>query len=194
MRTRALHAFCRVLVQSDSTHPLGSARAEEGLRLARQLDDPALVAHALYVLGLYAQYADDESGAATLLAGAVQSFAEQGRMDATVAAAQFSYALTVLFAGDTDRAAEICHQGYHACLAYGDRWGRSQLLGCMAVVAMAEGDIECGRSYIVERLKIKRTLGDTLGVAIGLDLSAAFAVATGAYERGARLRGAAGRV
>jgi non-specific serine/threonine protein kinase len=193
-RTGALLAFCRVLVQSDDGHLVGSAWAEEGLRLARRFGDPFLLAHAQYILGLYAQFTDDEDAALALLGESVEAYARLDVMDATVASAQFAYALTLLFAGGVEGATRLCQRCYDACVAVDDLWWRSQILSCMVVAALEVGDVERGYAHTVERLSIKRELGDTLGVVLALESMSAVAVAAGANERAARMHGAAKRI
>ena len=58
-RARALHAFCRVLVQSEQDRRPGSERAEEGLRLAQRFVD-ALVSKGQ--MDLIADFASQSSG------------------------------------------------------------------------------------------------------------------------------------
>jgi predicted ATPase/DNA-binding CsgD family transcriptional regulator len=194
-RVAAQSAYSRILI-TQGDHVNAAVSVAACLELAGQLDDPLLVTRATQDLGMHLLMAGQQlTRAQQLLEAALTGYDRVDHSDdASVAIARMSLALTVLYQGDPQRAAQL----FADCRAvYQDRWDdwcRAHMLVGSGLVAIANGDSAGATGYLLEALPYRMKLGDTVGVAQATELLGRAVAACGDYERSARLTGAAHRI
>jgi non-specific serine/threonine protein kinase len=194
-RVRALAAHVRVLV-AQMNRAESAPCVVECVELARRLSDPALLALATSQRAFYTlRCGDGPAAAQPLLEEALARYSALAHPDlegATVTRA--SLAMALLFQGETARAAALCAEAREICVAAGERWCRSHALVASALVAQAQDRPGEARGYLRDSLPLRESLGDTLGLAISIEVLAGTAAMEGESIRAATLRGAGRRV
>ncbi|WP_455362114.1 ATP-binding protein [Streptomyces sp. SYSU K21746] len=97
------------------------------------------------------------------------------------------FALTGM--GRLTEAREEAHALRRLCVALGERWTRAYLDYQLAVIALLQADPERAVEHARAMLVGKRGLGDSFGLALGLDVLAAGLAAQGEGERAAHVFG-----
>ncbi|WP_256557327.1 BTAD domain-containing putative transcriptional regulator [Lentzea sp. HUAS12] len=161
---------------------------------AAVLGDEDADVYATYVQGAAAVFDDDLPLGARLLAEADRRHAELGHLDSNVVMARVALAITAAFAGELDRAAEICTKARVVCEENGELWARAFALYVLAFVAMGRGDVAEARELATTSLRIKEQFHDLLGIAVSVELLALISVITGSASHAALLLGGADRV
>jgi DNA-binding CsgD family transcriptional regulator len=131
----------------------------------------------------------DLSTADTLLSAALEHL--QDSDPAMAAITMVSLGIAALYTGDTDRAVELCAASLSVCRAHGDQWLLANALVGGAMVDLARGKPVEANGHLHEALVLMRPFGNTLGVALALDLLAVAEADSGQYRRAALLMGAA---
>ncbi|RHW29048.1 protein kinase [Nocardioides immobilis] len=187
VRARALRSACLWAVMQGDVD--AAARLlEEGRALVTGLDPDA---ETLFVqaAGFVALFTGDPARAAQLLDEARRALAATGN-ERELAFCTALLALDYVLLGDLDGALE-----HHAvCLALtepaGETWLRSWSIWCAGLALWARSDSTAAHELVTESLRLKRLLGEPLGIAVGLDTLAWF-TADGDPERASVLLGAA---
>jgi non-specific serine/threonine protein kinase len=193
-RVPLLSAYSRVLVtQMDLAE--GAASTAECLELARRFDDPSLLAQATQDLAIHTlRSGGDPPRARVLLEEAIARSDALGRPDVEGATmTRLALAMALLFEGETARADALCAECRETCVAAGERWCRSHALVASALVAQAQGEPGRATGYLRESLQLREALGDTVGMALAIDVLAGAAAMDGDALRAATLRGAGRR-
>ena len=172
----------------------GGAILEQCRSLALELDDPATLAYATHLLGLYAMFKDD-------LVRAVELFLEGlARYEATDVTHDYpnglrmQLATTYLLQNDVDQAFNVVRDVHRRCEQCGERWLLSYAIWGLGFVALARGQLEQADVHLRDSLRIKRFFHDTLGLALALDVLAWTTAARGEGERAAVLLGGASQL
>jgi predicted ATPase/DNA-binding CsgD family transcriptional regulator len=194
-RAAALSAYTRVLM-TQGNHTGAAASADESLRLARELDDPALITRAIQDLGMHLLMLGEQlPRAQALLEEALEGYGRIGHADRTsLGMARLALAITALYRGDRERAEQLCDECYAFCQEHVDQWHRGQVLLSLALIALANRDPDRATEHLRHILPIRQALGDTTGIAQAIELLGRAATASADYERSARLTGAAHRI
>jgi non-specific serine/threonine protein kinase len=193
-RVRILSAYSRVLI-TQMARPEGAASTAECLELARRFGDPTLLAQAVQDHAIYLLRCGDDLAVAQV--ALEEALARDTALDRPAGEGgtmiRLSLAMALLFQGETTRAAALCAQCRETCAAAGDRWCRSHALVVSALVAQAQGEPGRATGYLRESLRLREALGDTVGMALSIDVLAGPAAAEGDAVRAATLRGAGQR-
>lgn len=188
VRAGVLAGSCRLPPRHGDYAPT-IPRAEEALRLYRELGDQPGVARMLFQLGTLAEWQGDDEGAVARLEEALALFRKLE--DATwVGLALENLADAAYRRGDYARAAALADEALTASRAGGDAIVATQALAGVAQVACATGDYRRAAAALQESLALAVEVGHQVGVADSLAGSASLAVATGKGEAAARLLGA----
>ncbi|OLB63896.1 MAG: hypothetical protein AUI10_13450 [Actinobacteria bacterium 13_2_20CM_2_72_6] len=193
-RVPLLSAYNRILITQMDLAAGGPSTAES-LELARRLGDPTLLAQAHRDFAIYLlRCGDDPPAAQAALEEALDRSAALGdTVREEVTMTRLSLAMALLYQGETTRADALCAQCREICVAAGERWCRSHALVASALVAQAHGEPGRATGYLRESLRLREALGDTVGLALAIDVLAGAAATDGDAVRAATLRGAGRR-
>jgi len=161
---------------------------EEGTALVTGLDGDAETL-LVQAAGFVALFTGDPTRAAQLLDEARRGFADAGN-DRELAFSTVLLALDHVLLGDLDGALDH----HSACLALteaaGETWLRSWTIWCAGLALWARADSTAAHELVIESLRLKRLVGEPVGIAVLLDTLAWF-TADRDPERAAVLLGAA---
>ncbi|OLE29850.1 MAG: hypothetical protein AUG44_02615 [Actinobacteria bacterium 13_1_20CM_3_71_11] len=191
-RLRGLQAYTLLLMGHGDSATAGS-RCQEWLALATELGDPHWQARANSRMGQVLLLQGDVPGALRALERARPVFEAAPDSDFGAALFTLAFAMATFFAGDARRGAELCARLRETCLRRGERWWYGYVLTSSSYPAVAAGELAEAAGYLRESLRIRRELGDSIGIASSLERLAWLAAANGQPERAARLLGAADR-
>jgi predicted ATPase/DNA-binding CsgD family transcriptional regulator len=167
--------------------------ANEAERVAAAVPRTDVRAHAAHVRGLAALFAGDLGRAGDRLAAAADLYVDAGVNDALSTLIEVDRAITYLFDGRPAAAADAIERCRQVCVVRGDRWVLSHALQVAALAEFLRGDLGTAAALVEESMTTKRRFHDVLGIALGLDLLAWVAAASGEPARAATLLGAAHR-
>jgi DNA-binding CsgD family transcriptional regulator/tetratricopeptide (TPR) repeat protein len=189
-RARALWATGYVATrQGDIPHALDLL--EECRRLARQLGEPTLQAHADSAAGLTLTFADDLTAATEALHRSLAHYRCTGAgPDTQQALALFFLAYVNCLTGDTDGAVALCRECEALCVAHEEHWVRAWALWGLGLAQWLRGDLAHAQIQLRTALRIKYEFGDRSGVLLTAAALAWTAATSGDAERAARLLGA----
>ncbi len=163
-------------------HESARARAQEALRLYRDLDDPWGVAYATMTVGVTFAEAGDLAAARPFLEASMLAFRELGNEYYTGVAAE-NVAWVVHGLGDKHRARALLEENLERARALNNRRHEMIAIDGLAIFARDDGRLEEALSMLGEVLKFSRELGDRLELAIGLgSLAEVLALAGESYR------------
>ncbi|MDL4819341.1 ATP-binding protein [Actinomadura opuntiae] len=167
---------------------LGRAAAQ-----ARAEGDRDAVALVTCCEGATALFAGDVDRSLRLL-GAADELGEDAGADVLLLLVEVFRGVAHLFKGDHAAAVEHAGRGARAGEEHGELWVRSYgtLVGGLAL--WLAGDLDASLERLRWSLRIKRDLGDELGMTLGLEAIAGCLCSGGEYVRAARLLGASDRM
>lgn len=170
--------------------------ADGALELAAATGDDESVACATHVRGLGALFAGDLGLAVTLLDEAAAGYRDLGSAGAVGMSllVDVHLALALLFEGESARAVTVAERCRNRCLVAGERWILSYAVLVTGLAEFVRGDATATSALVSEALVAKRDLGDTLGIAVSLDVLGWVAASEGEHDRAATLLGASHRV
>ncbi len=151
---------------------------EEGLALARELEDARLVGNMLIQLGWSALRTGRFSLAATRLAEAQVLFTEI-RHHWGMAAALSGQGEVSLRQGNYERAIGFLSESAALSRQLGNKWGLGTVLGTQAWAAQRQGDFDSARELLAESIRLREEIGDKGGTAWCLERLAEMAAADG---------------
>ncbi|WP_067480581.1 LuxR C-terminal-related transcriptional regulator [Actinomadura hibisca] len=187
----ALAALLATL-QSD---PDGAAEClEPAERRALADGDRCGLAYVRESQGLAALYAGRAEEAARLLAESVGLHRQAGTDDVLVPTATLFLSVACALNGDIAAATRHAADAVEATEAAGELWCRSYGQCAHGMAQMLGGDPEQALPWLREGLRIKRDLGDRMGVALALDMIGATLITLGDAAAGMRLFGVADRL
>ncbi len=158
---------------------------EEGLALARALDDDWLAAWMLRNLGRVAHDHQDDEAAFQFLEESLDLTRRVG--DTRGIALSLHYLGVVSLGSRLEQAHEHLTESIELFRQIGDRRGLAWGLHYLAIAALELGDIEAAHQAEVESLKLRKELGDKRGIAECLEGHACRLSATGQAEAAIRL-------
>jgi non-specific serine/threonine protein kinase len=163
---------------------------EESVSIAREIDEPLVLARALRNLSLIKLFSGRVSEAVSLV-GESLSVAQRIDDEASIAGSLLVMALAAYFANDTTTARTHAQQSADLHRKLGDEKVVAFLLACLASLAIDRADHPEAVAHLAESLAISRAMGDRVDVAFVLETAATLAAATGEPDRALRLAGAA---
>jgi len=166
----------------------------ESRAMATEIGDAASFAFSTHVLGLSALFHDSEL-AVRLLREALSLYEQAEDIgDDVVVGLRVQLGLALLFEGEYDAAAVQFAVCGRLCTVAGEKWLLSYSLYGEAFISFVRGDLEQGIDLAREAVVIKRFVGDTLGLAVSLDLLAWLDAESGRAAEAAVLLGTASRL
>jgi predicted ATPase/DNA-binding XRE family transcriptional regulator len=173
-------------------------RLDEAVVLARQANDPGLLAEALWACGILTYHEGDLGPAETLIEEALnilRSLEEEGAASRwQVASAIGDLGLIALTAGDIDLATLRYTESIRLAQAPGCAWTRSHSLYGLGYVRLREGSVPEAAAHILEAMALAWMIHYDTFLARLLWAAATAAALSGQSEHGARLLGAADAV
>ena len=170
--------FLRVLV-GDADR--GAQLLEDGLALARRLDDAPIVARSLSVIGLLAFFQNDARRSRELLEESAETARRAGDTWA-LADALGTLGSIYPLQGEFDLAETAGAEALAIGREYGDRQGIRMANFGLALTAVMSGDLERARALGEEGLTVSREIGDLWFVSYFLWILATAATATGDFH------------
>jgi non-specific serine/threonine protein kinase len=152
--------------------------------------DPRTSAYLLHTTGLYALFFDAPHCAQTLT-DALGSYEQVGVVADLREVARIQLGLSRIFSSEVAEAAALFEECRDRCQAAGEEWLLSYALYGLGLARFAEGDLTAAADWVAQSLRIKRAFGDSLGLAMALDLIAWIRAEQGANAPAATLLGAA---
>ncbi|MEU8797303.1 LuxR C-terminal-related transcriptional regulator [Spirillospora sp. NPDC048819] len=167
---------------------------ERALAQARAEDDQEGVAAALGGQGVAALFAGDFDLSLQLLGTADEMYGEAGNDDLFILLTEVFRGLAYLFRNDLTAA--ITHAGQAVRLGEerGELWARSYGMLVWGLALWLGGDLDEAMERLRQALRIKRDLGDELGMTLGLEGIAGCLCSSGEFVRSAMLLGASDRM
>jgi DNA-binding CsgD family transcriptional regulator len=200
VRARALLACSRLAaLQADTGRPesgfdhdgvVGAATAmlEESRALGERLGRPSVLGHAELYTGMLATQRGD-------MKSAVKSYEEAAARlraaddPAGLALTLIRLSLTHCLAGDPRRAGAVAGECLELCDTHGERWYRAYAMLALGIAAWREGDTSRAAALAKESLRFTRSMEDSLGIWLNVEVLAWIAATEGRYQRAARLLG-----
>jgi len=174
--------------QGDYTRAV--ALTEECLRLNRRIDNKLGIADALGVLGEVACYQGDHRRATLVWEESLALAREMGDRWRIAAALKF-LSFVALDQGDAARAQALASESLALNRELGDRRQSGSSLYALALAIRDQGDYVAARTMLAEAFALFAEVQEKLYRARALEALAGIAVVEGAYERAARVFGAA---
>jgi predicted ATPase/DNA-binding CsgD family transcriptional regulator len=171
-----------------------TAMAEEAHRIGLQLGDPATLAYSTHVIGILHSLGDDPTSAIPYFIEARRGYSHSDISPQYVDSLGIELAAAYMFTDQLDEASRVIDELFDQCASNGDRWNLSYALWGRGYLHLLRGDPVRAADDLSEALRIKRTLGDTLGLAMVLEVLAWTASAAGDLERAAVLIGGVERI
>jgi predicted ATPase/DNA-binding CsgD family transcriptional regulator len=174
----------------DAEELLGQSRS-----MANEVEHAASYAYGTHVLGLSALFNDSERAIQLFLqALPLYEAASSDVGDDVVVGMRVQLGLALLFQGRFDEAGEQFSLCRRKCSVAGERWLLSYALYGEGFISFARGEFEKGIELARGAVEIKRFFGDTLGLAVSLDLLAWLDAEAGKPGEAAVLLGTASRL
>jgi non-specific serine/threonine protein kinase len=188
-----LQASVSQLAQPNGDLAVASHRADESLRLARELGELIGIARASALLGNIAIARGDVATAETYHQHALELFR---RLDDRpwIVVGLNDLALVALMQGDFGGALTLATEAVHLARAIGDDWGEGIALRMLGDVALSRDGTKVAARCYYESLMLGQTNGSRWTIADGLAAFGSLAVKQGRPERGARFLGAANAI
>ncbi len=159
---------------------------QEGLALAREIDDRWSMAISLRGLGV-AALGNNELDQADLLFNESLSLFTALRDQWGQAAALYNMGWLQNARGDTEGSAQLWEDGLRLFRDAGDRWGMAVTLNALSYLLRYAGDYSRATKLTKESLTLFRELGDKSGIANSLGRLATVALRRGDYEQASDL-------
>jgi predicted ATPase/DNA-binding CsgD family transcriptional regulator len=171
-------------------HAASTALLEQACDLARQLGDETALTYATLFLGNTAAFGASPEEGLALLEEARARLRRSGRWTAPGLLAFTAAAQAQSLLGRTDQAVALRDECQAISESLGERWALSWLNWNLSVGWWAAGDLRNAQASAVQALRLKRALGDQLGIPFCLELLAWVAGSEGEARRAAVLFGA----
>ncbi len=182
--------------QLQGEYPVADALYQEGLDLARQVQDPHLISRCLHSLGAAAGRQGEYRSAEALLSEAIdlEREASGGAMTADLAALYNNLAIVSKYLGDYERAAALLHESLDFKRTQGHHWGVAISLANLGNLALVREDHAGAEAFFRESLMLRKALADEKGMLILLSGLAELALIRGEIVRSVCLYSAAQRL
>lgn len=173
------------LIQGD--HDTGAGYAGRCLEIARELQDPALEAHAEHWLALHRMFSGDLVGAIELYQKVSNAHGCHGDTAAKLTAL-FQLGMAQALDNRLGAALETCSQVIEIAASHGELWNRAYAYWIRGICYWRLGEYTSATDAVTEALRIQRdTFQDGVCVALSLETLHWITVSTGNYDRAAEL-------
>jgi tetratricopeptide (TPR) repeat protein len=162
-RAKALNGAAVMAVNAGDTEA-AKLRAEEALALHRTLGDSWGAAYSVFMLGAAE---DDATRAQLLYEESVRVFREHGDEHSALLATR-NLAANYAELGDDERARALYEDNLERARATHNDRVEASTLGALAMISLAEGQLEEAASMLKSSLRIHARLGDVLDTAVDL--------------------------
>ncbi|MFF1949686.1 ATP-binding protein, partial [Kitasatospora herbaricolor] len=165
--------------------------AEESRRLAEQLADPALVAHATYLSGFSQLRGSDLAQGLSVINDGIELERAFGEANPHLRFAQFMLTVVATQCNLVDVVITVGEECRAACRKLGDEWVRSWIslyLGAVGVLQARDHEAE---NHLREAIQLKEPFNELLGLGTAVEFIGWCSIADGDVEQGTRLLGAA---
>lgn len=148
-------------------YTVSEAYLNESLTIARELNEPQLIATAIYGLGVAARFRGDLERAEELLQESLGSFRQFGdRVGTYISLYNLAEAATTR--GDLERAEALHEESLALKRAQNDEWSVANSLMSLATIARLQNDTSRAMGLIQESLTLFLKIGDTANIAFCL--------------------------
>jgi predicted ATPase/DNA-binding CsgD family transcriptional regulator len=182
-----LRGFLAVLKADAAAAPQPLERA---VAAARELKQPAMLAHALSIASVAANLSGDRPAATRLLDEARSLAPDLEDVSARLSVLQ-ARALDGFFEGDIEAVRVVALEGVRLGRESGDLYSLEMMLLNLGGTYLFAGDLEQAKRFYTEALKIARRIDDRVAEYAVLDSLGCVACASGEARLGAQLIGAA---
>ena len=173
------------LIQGD--HDTGAGYARQCLRMARELDDPSLEAHAEHWLALHRLFSGDLAGAIELYQKVSAAHSARGDIAARLTAL-FQLGMAQALDNRLEAALETCQQVIEIASSHGELWNRAYAYWIRGISYWRLGEFASATDAVTEALRIQRdNFQDGVCVALSLEALHWITVSTGNHVRAAEL-------
>lgn len=179
-------------LQGDNTESIGLLT--EAREMASQTGDEEQLTFAIQSLGEAELFVGNIERAEPMTAEALARHRRKGRWKGPALLAFSQVAKIVSILERIDEAVALFEEGKATCAALGERWALSWAEWHLAVVYWKVGKYSEALAELNDCLRIKRDLGDQLGISSCAEVLAWAAASSGDYRRAAVLFGGAGRL
>jgi predicted ATPase len=187
-RARALTALGEALTLQ-GLHELARAPLQDAVALAREFDEPLLLAPALEWAGLNAIHRGESTAALALMDEALAR-ASGLTGDMAVASALLYRGIRAMLTGEPVTALELFARSREICYARGEKFVLSYTLVAAIQPALMTGDTAQAGAYAREAIPLNVAFNDAFGLNVVMNWLAGVAAAEHDYRRVARLFGA----
>ncbi|MCE7002204.1 LuxR C-terminal-related transcriptional regulator [Kibdelosporangium philippinense] len=170
--------------------PAATAMAQECWNWAQSRSEPTTLAYAICIQGSIAWFSGDLPHAQALLEDALARFEALGELSSTVVTAYGILVVVAVFQGDLARAVTLGQHARALCERYGEQWGRANVLYALSLAEWVTGGVAQASMHGREALQGMRTVNDTYGTAMLIELLAWVAVGAAECDRAVVLFGA----
>ncbi len=153
--------------------------------------DPETACYTHHVRGVYALFFGDAEQCGRALTEALDEYSQVPAPEDLRMVARIQLGLSRIFLGEVAEASALFEECRARCEAAGEEWLLSYALYGLGLARFAESDLSAAAEYVHQSLQIKRVFGDSLGLAMALDLAAWIRAEQGANAPAATLLGAA---
>lgn len=171
-------------------YTVSEAFMEESLAIARELDDPQLIATGIYGLGVVARFRGDHARAEKLLNQSLHLFRQLGERVGTYTSL-YNLAEAAITRGDYERARILHEESLALKREQNDQWSVANSLFSLAIVARFHETYDRSAGLLKESLALFQDLGDTANIALCLREFSAVAAVQGHSKLAVQLYAAA---
>ncbi|MGQ0844594.1 MAG: ATP-binding protein [Sporichthyaceae bacterium] len=189
-RSRAL-ATAAYIASLQGDRAAADTLLDEGAASLELIHDPETAAYLLHVRGVYALFFGESAECGRLLTAALAEYDGLPIAEDLRVVAQIQLSLSLIFLGDLTTATALLDECRTRCQEAGEEWLLSYALYGLGLARFAAGELTAAADFIAQSLQIKRVFGDSLGLAMALDLIAWIRAEQGANAPAATLLGAA---
>jgi non-specific serine/threonine protein kinase len=194
-RARALYgaSYLAMMQGLESDYTASETWMQESLSIARELNEPQLIAYGIYGLGIIARFRGDNDRAEELLTESLGLFRQLGERVGTYISL-FNLAEAATARGDYERAHTLHEESLALKRAQGDEWSIANSLMSLAVVARHQGKYDRPLDLLNESLALFQKIGDTANIALCLREFSAMSAIQGHSQFAVQLYAAADTV
>ncbi|MCX5215416.1 LuxR C-terminal-related transcriptional regulator [Kitasatospora sp. NBC_00240] len=165
--------------------------AEESRRLAEQLADPALVAHATYLSGFTQLRGSDLAQGLSVINDGIELERAFGESNPHLRFAQFMLTVVATQCNLVDVVVTVGEECRTACRKLGDEWVRSWISLYLGAVGVLQARDQEAENHLREAIQLKEPFNELLGLGTAVEFIGWCSIADGDVEKGTRLLGAA---
>ncbi len=187
-RAKALYGagYLAMMQGMEKNFTTSEALMNESMTIARELDEPQLIANGIYGLGILARYRGDNARAIEHLAKSLTLFRQLDDHVGTYISL-YNLAEAATTRGDYEEAQKLHEESLTLKRAQGDEWSIANSLMSLAILARLKGNGQRAINLIQEGLALFKKIGDRTNVAFCLLEFSAIAAMQGQSQVAVRL-------